>query len=425
MTVIRMRLLGFLLVLVATRVGFSQYQTEQASGRVAAGGSAEAHLGAGYENLKYSRYEAAAREFQAALALNPRLVLQARFPMAVSLFELHRDEEARREFEAVRRDTGDHPNVEYYLGRLDLAEGELDSAIRELSKAAVQPPFPDTAYYLGVAYLRRRDTASAEKWLAKAAELLPRDPAVQYQLGLFYSQAGRSEQAQGAFARSQELRRREAEVDRLRGDCSRKLDGGVLEDARLVCQQLFDAEDVEKLTMLGTLYGQHGYFQEALGPLRRAAALDPTSPQTQYNLAFDFFQLQRYRDAREPLEEAVKRWPDLFRLNALLGAVLHELGEDAAAYRVLTHAHELNPEDSATTDLAYSLAGLLAQESRAKKQFADSIQYLTKAAELRPGDPEPHRRLAEIYSLMGQAKLAEDERREAERLFALRRSEAK
>ena len=69
------------------------------------------------------------RASRAALALDPRLVLQARFPLAVALFELHQAQESRREFEAVRRQNGDDPNVDYYLGRLDLTEGKLDAAV--------------------------------------------------------------------------------------------------------------------------------------------------------------------------------------------------------------------------------------------------------------------------------------------------------
>jgi TolA-binding protein len=84
------------------------------SGQAAPLDSAETHLGKGYDALKQDRYEVAAQEFRAALALDPSLVLRAQFPLAVSLFEQHKSAEARREFEAVRREIGDHPNISYY-----------------------------------------------------------------------------------------------------------------------------------------------------------------------------------------------------------------------------------------------------------------------------------------------------------------------
>src|SRR5271167_689740 len=164
------KLRGFLLVLalVTCRFAFAQNRARSPAGHVGSSDTPEAHVGAGYEDLKNNRFEAASREFRAALALNPRLVLQAEFPLAVSLFELHQTEPARQEFEAVRRASGDHPNIEYYLGRLDLTEGKLDAAILELNKAAANPPFPNTAYYLGYAYLKRQDLTMAEEWLRRA-----------------------------------------------------------------------------------------------------------------------------------------------------------------------------------------------------------------------------------------------------------------
>src|SRR5262249_9417469 len=104
----------------------------------------ESHLGKGYDALKQDRYDAAASEFQAALAIDPTLTLRARFPLGVALFELHKSDEARREFETVRREAGDHPNILYYLGRLDLDDRNFASAVANLAKAAAEPPYPDT-----------------------------------------------------------------------------------------------------------------------------------------------------------------------------------------------------------------------------------------------------------------------------------------
>ena len=72
-----------------------------------------------YDALKVDQYDVAVREFRAALTADPALSLRARFPLAVALFELHQSDEARRELELVRREVGDHPNVFFYLGRLD------------------------------------------------------------------------------------------------------------------------------------------------------------------------------------------------------------------------------------------------------------------------------------------------------------------
>jgi tetratricopeptide (TPR) repeat protein len=376
----------------------------------------EAHLGKGYDALKQDRYDVAVTEFRAALRLDPSLVERAQFPLAVALFEMHKPDEARREFEAVVRVTGEHPNVLYYLGRLDLNERKFDSAIRNLSKASTKPPFPDTAYYLGFAYLKQGNLTAAEKWLNEAAQQTPNDARVPYQLGLVYRKQGRQEEAAKAFALSQKMHQQDDREGRLRMECGQKLDQGLREEAHAICEQLYDPDDAEKLTELGTIYGRHGDLQAALKPLQRAAELSPHSPQMQYNLALLYFQMSRFEDARVPLTGALKRWPDLFQLNALYGAVLLKLGDLVGGQQALRHAHELNAQDPATENLYYLSTLDVAAQSRAARKYAEALRYLQEASKLRPQEPEPHRRIAEIYRLTGRSAEAAAEQQQAERL---------
>ncbi len=381
------------------------------------GETPEAHLGKGYDALKLDRYDVAVSEFRAALEIDPKLVLRARFPLAVALFEQHKSDEARREFEIVQREVGEHPNVLYYLGRLDLENRAFERAIRNLNEAAVKPPFPDTAYYLGFAYFKQGDLTAAEKWLKEAAQLNPRDARIPYQLSLVYRKQGHEEEAKKALELSEELRRRDDNESRMRVECGQKLDQGLREEARTICEQLYDPDNAEKLTALGTIYGQHGDLEAALKPLRRAAELAPESPQMQYNLALTYYQLNRFEEARRPLANTIQRWPDLFQLNALYGAVLSKLGEDLAAYQALRHAHQLNPQESGTVDLLYIATLGLARKSQAARQYSDALRYFVEAEKLHPQDPEPHGRMAEIYTLTGRPAQARAEKRKAEQLL--------
>lgn len=376
----------------------------------------EAHLGKGYDALKQDRYDAAVAEFRAALAADPGVSLRARFPLAVALFELHKSDEARHELELVRREVGDHPNVFYYLGRLDLDDHQYASAIRNLTQAAAKPPFPDTAYYLGYAYFKQGDLAAAEKWLQEASRLTPRDARVPYQLGLVYRKQGREQEATRTLALSEELRQRDSNESRLRMECRQKLDQGLREEARRVCEQLYDPDNADKLTELGTIYGQHGDLEAALKPLRRAAELAPQSPQMQYNLALTYYRLNQFEPAREALANSVARWPDLFQLTSLYGAILAKLGQDLPAYQALHHAHQLNPQDPETADLLYRTTFGLAQKSKSAGQYAESLRYLEEASSLRPQEAEPHRRMAEIYSLTSRPAQAAEEKQKADRL---------
>jgi tetratricopeptide (TPR) repeat protein len=350
------------------------------------------------------------------LALDPKLVLRAQFPLAVALFELHKSDEARREFEAVRREVGDHPNVLYYLGRLDLEDRNFKGAIKNLTQAVAKPPFPDTAYYLGYAYFKQGDLEAAEKWLKEAAQTNPRDSRIQYQLGFVYRKGGRDEEARKALALSEELRKRDASESRLRQECAQTLDQGPRDQARDVCDQLYDPDNPEKLTALGAIYGQHGDLDDALKPLRRAAELAPESPQMQYNLALAYYQMNQFEQARAPLANALKRWPDLFQLNALYGATLLKLDENLPAYQALHHAYQLNPQDSGTGDLLYMATLGLARKSQGVSKYSESLRYFEEAAKLRPLEPTPHQGMAEVYKRTGHSAQATAEQQEADRL---------
>jgi Flp pilus assembly protein TadD len=384
--------------------------------------TAEAHLGKGYDALRLDQYDVAAAEFRAALKLDPALAMRARFPLAVALFEMRESAEARRELETVRREMGDQPSVSYYLGRLDLLDRNFTGAIRHLEQAMAKPPFPDTAYYLGFACFKNGDLSGAEKWLNAAAQINPRDSLAQYQLGLVYRKQGREEEAGKALALSAELRRRDADESRLRVECGRKLDQGPRGEARAFCRQLYDPSSAEKLTMLGTLYGQHGDLEAALEPLQRAAELAPQAPQMQYNLAFTYFRLNRFEEARAPLARAVERWPDIFQLNSLYGAVLLKLGEDVPACEALGRAHQLNPQDPRTADLLYTTLLTLGERNQAGRRYSDALRFFGEAAKLRPADPEPHQRLAEAYTLSGRPAEAAAEQQQAGRLSRPSRS---
>jgi len=409
-----LRLLATFALLSLGVIGAASQETPPAE--LATTVTPEAHLSRGYDALKLDRYDVAVKELQAALTADSALSLRARFPLAVALFELHQSDEARRQLELVRREVGDHPNVFYYLGRLDLDDHQYAGAIRSLKLAAAKPPFPDTAYFLGYAYFKQGDLPAAEKWLREASRLTPRDARVPYQLGLVYRKLGREQEATKALALSEELRRRDSDESRIRLECRQKLDQGLREEARTVCEQLDDPDNADKLTELGTIYGQHGDPEAALKPLRRAAELAPHSPQMQYNLALTYYHLNQFEQARGPLASSLQRWPDLFQLNALYGAVLVKLGEDLQAYPVLHHAHELNPQDPETMNLLYALTLGLAQKSKNASRYSDSLRYLEEASSLRPQQAEPHRRMAEVYSLTSHPAQAATEQEKADRL---------
>jgi tetratricopeptide (TPR) repeat protein len=350
--------------------------------------------------LQNTDYESAAKEFEAALASNPRIGL-VRFQLAVCYFALHKVEEARREFERLRTETGGDPSVLYYLARLDLQDERMASAIPLLEQIASDPPFPDAAYYLGVAYLKLGNLKLAERWLKKAARITPRDWRVPDRLARVYTKTERREEAEKQFAVAANLRQSVDEASRQGMECVQSLQTRPLEEARAVCQKLFDPTDPDRLATLGLIYGKEGLHADALAAFLQAGRLDPDSFEIQHDLGLSYFRLKRYADARKPLEEAVARRPDFFGSNALLGATLYALRDDEAAYPVLDRAHRLKPEDPEAANLLFKVALSLALEKYEKKAYAESLGYLRKASELRPDSPVVQARIAEVRRLLG------------------------
>lgn len=375
----------------------------------------ESHVGKGYEHVQNNQFLRAVKEFQAALALDPTLV-RVRYQLAVSYFALQQFEAARQEFERLRRETAADPGVIYYLGRLDLMEEHIDSAIPRLEKVASEPPFPDTAYYLGSAYLKKGSLELAEKWLKKAGQLVPRDFRVPDRLARVYLKMNRRSEAEQQFALSASLRQHYNDAAREALDCTQALTTQPLQEARVTCGKLYDPTDPDKLTTLGMIYGKHEHYADSIEPFEQAARLDPDSFEIQHNLGLSYFRLRRYSEARIALQKAVALRPDFFSSNALLGATLFALKEDELAYPVLDHAHQLNLQHTETSGLLFKVSVLLAQQRFSKKDYPNAVKYLQKAAQLKPDQAELHRRMAEVYRLLGQPSLAEGERREAERL---------
>jgi tetratricopeptide (TPR) repeat protein len=380
--------------------------------------SAELHLGKGYEAIRNERYDEAIQEFRAALAIDSTLVMRARFPLAVALFEQRNYPMSRAEFEKVRQEAGEQPGLFYYLGRIDQEEHDYKRAIANLSKAAAAPPFPDAFFYLGLAYLKDGDDPSAEKWLKEAIRVNPNDSRALYQLATLYRKQGRTEEANETFGQTREIKASSDKLTQLKVECGQELVHGLTEKARSLCEQLDDTNDAEKLTALGILYGEHGFLEEALAPLRRAAELSPRSPLMQYNLAYTCYQLGRFSEARSPLEEATHRWPDLFPLRSLYGNVLWKLGDTLGAYNALTYAHRLNPDDKPTEEILYQSILILAAQSESKPATTDAVRYWKEAAKLRPSQPEPHHRLSLLYAKIGRPQMARQEQKEADRLGA-------
>jgi tetratricopeptide (TPR) repeat protein len=348
------------------------------------------------------------------LATNPNLS-RARYQLAICLFGLGERDAAEKEFEQVKIEAPDERGALYYLGRLRLLAGDADSAIRILQPLARDPPFPDTSFYLACAWLDKGQIARAVAALEQSARLSPRDYRIPYRLARAYARAGRAADATREFERSSMLREQYNTAARDAVQCGAALDSGKDDTP---CRRMFDPTDPDKLTMLGIIYGQHGAFERSLEPLIAASKLDSDSFEIFHNLGVSHFRLKMYENARLALERAVRLRPDFFGSNALLGAVLFTLKDDAAAYQVLSHAHALDPSNADVADLLFKTSLSLAGQSFTARDYSKATGYLRAATDLRPTDAALHRKLADLYVLTGETALSATETKRAEELEA-------
>jgi len=316
---------------------------------------AVAHLGTGLKLFDLERYAEAAKEFELALKADPSLQ-DARYHLAVACFNEHRYNEARPQFEHLLA-AGYRPDWEtYYLGRIDLVEGDVDSAIHRLASLRRPEPVQDELYYLGSAFLKKGEPEKAIASLRRQIQFNPRDFRAHHLMARAYLQTGQRQAAEGEFEESEHLHQYYLEGKQELAACRMELQAGHTEQAWAACGSALRSDDVDKLVGVGMLFGEFGSYEHALLAFRRALELDSESPEVNYNLAFTYFQKKNYAQARQFAQAAVGQRPDFFEALALEGAVLYLLHEDAAATQALNHAHQLRPNDGAVNKLLAQLS---------------------------------------------------------------------
>lgn len=307
-------------------------------------GSARAHLGKGIQDMQAERYLEAAAQFEQALRKDPNLV-EARRRAAVCYFEVRNYERARELFERMLAARQDFDLTAYYLGRIALTHGEVDSAIRWFLSIRGPEPVRDELYYLGVAYYKKGEYSLAAERLKRAAEQNPRDARCHQFLARAYQKLGRAADAAQQFAETRRLHDYYLEGSVAIAGCRSLLIANQPDQAWESCRPRLETDDVDKIAAIGMLFGGAGQHEKARVAWEKALALDPESPEVTYNLALTCFHLKDIVRARQHAAAAVRLNPDFVEANVLYGTILYMLAEDEEAVAVLKRALELKPDD--------------------------------------------------------------------------------
>nr|MBX2822393.1 tetratricopeptide repeat protein [Rhodothermaceae bacterium] len=126
----------------------------------------------------------------------------------------------------------------------------------------------------------------------------------------------------------------------------------------------------------------------------------PTSVETYYEAAFDFFQQGQYRQSIEQFNLLLEVQPDHADAHVLLGRCYYELGEYQDAIRFYEQGYQLAPENKQLyhNNIGFAYAKL--------KDFENAKTHFEQLSQLNPTNPFTPRAWAVYYALQNNTKEA-------------------
>ncbi len=200
---------------------------------------------------------------------------------------------------------------------------------------------------------------------------------------------------------------------------------------------------VEAMVKQASAAKEAGRFDEAIGILSSALAIDPKSDAVLVALGRTYGAKGDFKQAKSVLEKAVQVNPGSADAHRFLGLVYGKLGDMKKAIAEAKRGTELEPKLIAGHQLLAELhlaAGqfkdaikteqeilrldpknaeahlAIAMANRGLKKTAEAVKFAKKASELAPKEVAPLLTLATLYAEQKKAKQATDTLRQAERL---------
>ena len=402
--------------------------------------------------LHYSRALQRARQERKALAVLKQFQqLPPEQPKATrGLFDylsLPVQEQKTRYLEHLKRDLEMNPqdvSLKARWGEAQLAQGESAAALDVYNQILAQTADAKVLRDCGRTLLEHRQYAEAQKFLARALALHPRDARARLDLSIATFHTS------GPAAALRELDSTPLEVRR--GDYyllrAQMLDamGKTQEAARDLTLGLKTSPTRADLYFEAALFLiKHSQYRELLGLLDQAVRKFPDSPQILLTQAIAYGLVHQFEQSQKLLSQIEARWPEwsqVYLINAiiLVGQAKAEqarpllqtaiaLGaRDALAYYNLALANiESYPPDRAAAKKAIekalaldpndpytqSLAGRIAYQ---EKDYQAALEHLTRAVRLWPDMVEAHQTLSATYRALGEKQKSIAELKEVLRI---------
>jgi tetratricopeptide (TPR) repeat protein len=294
-----------------------------------------------------SRFDEAKRELDEALKFapdDPDIAADA----ASATFRAGDTKKARQLAQSVVDRNPGNAQAQNVLGRIDLYRGDFAAAIGELQIAIAQHEEFETSYFLGLAYLKAKQLAVAQRWFQHLQEKFGDSAALHVLFGRAYSITRHPEAAVAEFRRAIQIEPAYPRAHSLLGYSILEFRGEeAYPQARLEFQRelKIHPEDYNALLLLGISDVALRDFVGAEAVLRHAIRLRPDEFFPYLYLGETYSELKRLPLAVDTLEkylrlvqdpEEVPR--DVSRAYFLLGQCLRRLGRPEQAQKALANS---------------------------------------------------------------------------------------
>lgn len=160
-------------------------------------------MDAGVKDPKY--FPEAIKEFEAALQISPTY-RTARINLGMGHYYAGQPEKSLSTLESVAKEAPESLHVHYMLGLLNELKGDFPKARRHFSIVTSQDPLdPNGWYHLGYCFSKEKDHLKAIAPFQKAAELMPYERRMRYNLFMALNRAGKAKEAQAELERFKQL----------------------------------------------------------------------------------------------------------------------------------------------------------------------------------------------------------------------------
>ena len=168
--------------------------------------SAAAHLVTAQFMVRQEFEEAAVKELQRALELDPKIPM-AHYLMGIMAIFRNEVDKGMEELRAEIAINPDYAMAHYKLGDAFTRREDWDGAIAPLQRAVwLNPDYSGPYILLGKAYLKKKDLGSAEGMLRRAIKMDPNNYQAHYMLGQVLTQGGKADEGRKMLEESQKLR---------------------------------------------------------------------------------------------------------------------------------------------------------------------------------------------------------------------------